>query len=91
MNKTELISAAAERSGVTKKDTEKALNAALELIATHLSRGEKIQLSGFGNFEVRQREARGGRNPHTGEAVSIPAAKVPVFKPSKLLKDSVEK
>ena len=91
MNKTELISAAAERSGVTKKDTEKALNAALELIAAHLSRGEKIPLSGFGNFEVRQREARVGRNPHTGEAVSIPAAKVPVFKPSKLLKDSVEK
>ena len=91
MNKTELISAAAERSGVTKKDTEKALNAALELIVAHLSRGEKIQLSGFGNFEVRQREARVGRNPHTGESVSIPAAKVPVFKPSKLLKDSVEK
>ena len=91
MNKTELISAVAERSGVSKKDTEKSLNAALELIAASLSRGEKIQLSGFGNFEVREREARMGRNPHTGEAVSIPASKVPVFKPSKLLKDSVGK
>ena len=91
MNKTELISAAAERSGVSKKDTEKALNAALELIAASLTRGEKVQISGFGNFEVREREARMGRNPHTGEAVSIPASKAPVFKPSKLLKDSVGK
>lgn len=91
MNKTELISAVAERSGVAKKDADRVLNAALELIAASLAKGEKVQLSGFGNFEVREREARMGRNPHTGEAVSIPAAQVPVFKPSKLLKDSVGK
>ena len=91
MNKTELITAAAERAGVTKKDADRVLNAALELIAANLSDGEKVQLSGFGIFEVREREARMGRNPHTGEAVSIPASKVPVFKPSKGLKDSVGK
>ena len=91
MNKTELISAAAERAGIPKKDADRVLNAALELIADKLSQGEKVQLSGFGNFEVREREARVGRNPHTGEAVTIPPSKAPVFKPSKLLKDSVEK
>lgn len=91
MNKTELITAAAERAGIAKKDADRVLNAALELIAASLSDGEKVQLSGFGIFEVREREARMGRNPHTGEAVSIAATKVPVFKPSKVLKDNVGK
>ena len=91
MNKTELIAIAAESAGLTKKDTERVLNAAIDAMTAALVKGEKVQLSGFGNFEVREREARMGRNPHTGEAVSIPAAQVPVFKPSKRLKDSVGK
>ena len=89
MNKTELIAAAAERSGVTKKDAEKVIGAAFELIVAQLQKGEKVQISGFGVFEVKERDARVGRNPHTGEAVQIPAAKVPAFKPSKTLKDKI--
>ena len=91
MNKTELIAIAAENAGMTKKDTERMLNAAIDAITEALSRGEKVQLSGFGTFEVKDREARVGRNPHTKEAIEIPATKVPVFKPSKALKDNVAK
>ena len=91
MNKTELIAIAAENAGLTKKDTERVLNAAIDAISLALIRGEKVQLSGFGTFETKDREARVGRNPHTKEAIEIPATKVPVFKPSKALKDNVAK
>ena len=91
MNKTELIAIAAENAGMTKKDTERMLNAAIDAITEALSSGEKVQLSGFGTFEVKDREARVGRNPHTKEAVEIPATRVPAFKASKSLKDIVAK
>ncbi|MGM9604914.1 MAG: HU family DNA-binding protein, partial [Faecousia sp.] len=86
MNKTELIAAAAERSGLTKKDTEKALNAAIEAITAALTQGEKVQVSGFGIFEVKEREARMGRNPRSGEPMEIAASRAPAFKASKTLK-----
>ena len=89
MNKTELIASAAQSAGLTKKDTERLLRAALDAITLSLQKGEKVQLSGFGTFEIKDREARIGRNPHTKEAIEIPATKVPVFKASKALKDSV--
>ncbi len=91
MNKTELIAAAAERSGLTKKDAEKALNAAIDAITAALVAGDKVQVSGFGIFEVKAREARVGRNPRTGEAMEIAASKVPGFKASKTLKDALDK
>lgn len=91
MNKTELISAVSENCGMTKKDTEAVVNAALEAITNAMVNGEKVQLSGFGIFEVKAREARVGRNPHTKEAIEIPATKVPSFKASKALKDAVAK
>ena len=91
MNKTDLIAAVAESAGLTKKDTERVVNACLDAITAALQRGEKVQISGFGTFEVKDREARIGRNPHTKEAIEIPATKVPVFKPSKALKDNVAK
>ena len=91
MNKTELIAAAAERSGLTKKDTEKALNAALDAITAALVAGDKVQVSGFGIFEVKEREARMGRNPRTGEAMEIAASRVPAFKASKTMKDALDK
>ena len=91
MNKSELIAAVSQSSGLTKKDTERAINAALDAITASLRSGEKVQLSGFGTFEVKDREARIGRNPHTKEAVEIPATSVPVFKASKALKDTVAK
>ena len=91
MNKTELIAAAAERSGLTKKDTEKALNAALDAITAALVAGDKVQVSGFGIFEVKVREARMGHNPHTGEAMEIAASRVPAFKASKTMKDALGK
>ena len=91
MNKTELIAAAAERAGLTKKDTERVLNAALDAITASLIKGEKVQLSGFGTFEIKDREARIGRNPHTKEAIDIPATRLPTFKPSKALKDIIAK
>lgn len=91
MNKTELIALAAQNSGLAKKDAERAVNAALEIITKTLTEGGKIQLSGFGSFEVKDREARVGRNPHTKQAIEIPATRVPVFKPSKALKDTVAK
>ena len=91
MNKTELIAVAAENSGMTKKDAERVLNAAIDAITLRLSKGEKVALSGFGTFEIREREARVGRNPHTREAMEIPATRVPTFKASKALKDTVSK
>ena len=91
MNKTELIAIAAENAGMTKKDTERLLNAALDAITLALMKGEKVQLSGFGTFETKDREARVGRNPHTKEAIEIPATRVPSFKASKALKDTVAK
>ena len=91
MNKTELIAAVSQSAGLTKKDTERVLNAALDAITAALCKGEKVQLSGFGTFEVKAREARIGRNPHTKEAIEIPATKVPGFKASKTLKDTVAK
>ena len=91
MNKTELIAIAAEHAGLTKKDTERILNAALDAITLALAKGEKVQLSGFGTFETKDREARVGRNPHTKESIDIPATRVPSFKASKALKDTVAK
>ena len=91
MNKTELIAIAAENAGLTKKDTERVLNAAIDAITAALAKGEKVQLSGFGTFETKDREARIGRNPHTKQAIDIPATRVPAFKASKALKDTVAK
>ena len=91
MNKSELITAVSQSAGLTRKDTERAVNALLDAITASLRSGEKVQLSGFGTFEVKDREARVGRNPHTKEAVNIPATTVPVFKASKALKDTVSK
>lgn len=89
MNKTDLIATAAESTGMTKKDTERVINAALDAITNAMLSGDKVQLSGFGIFEVKSREARTGRNPHTKEAIEIPATRVPSFKASKALKDAV--
>ena len=90
MNKTELIAAVAEKSGITKKDAERVVNAALDTITASLIAGDKVQLSGFGIFEVKQREARIGRNPRTKEAIDIPASRQPAFKASKALKDAID-
>ena len=89
MNKTELIAAVAAKTGLTKKDAERVVNAALDAITAALVKGEKVQVSGFGIFDVKAREARTGRNPQTGEAVAIPPSKSPVFKAAKSLKDAV--
>ena len=89
MNKNELIAAVAERANLTKKDSEIAVSAVIEAITDALCEGDKVQLVGFGSFEVKKREARVGRNPKTKESIEIPATKVPVFKAGKLLKDSV--
>ena len=91
MNKSELIALTADRTGLTKKDAERVLNTALELICDSMLEGGKVQLSGFGTFESKNREARIGRNPHTKEAIDIPATRVPVFKPSKALRDLIGK
>ena len=91
MNKTELIATVAENAGITKKDAERVLNAAFDAITASLVKGERVQLSGFGVFETKDREARIGRNPHTKESITIPATRVPGFKASKALKDSVAK
>ena len=91
MNKTELIAAAAESAGLSKKDTEKVVSAVFEAIASAMAKGERVQVAGFGIFEVKEREARVGRNPHTKETIQIPATRVPAFKASKTLKDSVAK
>jgi len=91
MNKSELISSMAEKSKLTKKDTETILNAFIESIEETLEKKEKVQLIGFGTFEPRNRAARIGRNPRTKEEISIPESTVPVFKAGKVLKDIVNK
>ena len=91
MNKTELIAAVAEKTGMTKKDAERVINATFETITAGLAKGDKVAVSGFGNFEVKAREARVGRNPRTKETIQIPATKLPAFKAAKALKDSVAK
>jgi len=90
MNKTDLINAVAEKSELSKKDATKAVDAVFDAVAEALKDGDKVQLIGFGNFEVRERSARKGRNPQTGEEIDIPASKVPAFKPGKALKDAVK-
>ena len=87
----EEVQAAAEKAGLSKKDTETAINAAIEVISDCLAEGDKVQLVGFGAFEVKSRAERIGRNPKTKESIKIPASKVPVFKPGKALKDIVAK
>ena len=89
MNKTELVVAIAEKTELSKKDAEKALKAFTDVVAEELKKGEKIQLVGFGTFEVAERPARDGRNPLTGKAMKIPASKSPKFKAGKALKDTV--
>ena len=89
MNKTELIAAMAEQASLTKKDAEKALAAFTDVVAEELKKGGKIQLVGFGTFEVSERAAREGRNPQTGETMKIAASKAPKFKHGKALKDIV--
>ena len=91
MNKTELIAAVAEKTGMTKKDAERVINATLDTVTANLVKGEKVSLSGFGIFEVKAREARVGRNPRTKETIQIPATRLPAFKASKALKDVVSK
>ncbi|NLY42884.1 MAG: HU family DNA-binding protein [Clostridiaceae bacterium] len=91
MNKAELVAAMAEKAEMSKKDAEKALNAFIETVQEALARGEKVQLVGFGSFEVRQRAERKGRNPQTKEEIIIPASKVPVFKVGKAMKDAISK
>jgi len=91
MNKAELINAAAEKTGLSKKDTEAVVSAAIEVITEALAQSEKVQLVGFGSFEVKSRAARIGRNPRTKEQIEIPASKTPVFKAGKALKDTVSK
>ena len=90
MNKSELISVVAENAGLTKKDTEKVVNAVFDGISDALAKGDKVQVIGFGTFDVRERKSREGRNPATGETITIPAVKVPVFKAGKALKDNVK-
>ena len=89
MNKTELIAAVAERAELSKKDAEAAVSAAIDAITESLRREEKVQLVGFGSFEVKTRAERMGRNPQTKEQIPIPASKAPVFKAGKALKDAV--
>ena len=91
MNKTELIASVANAAGVTKKDAERIVNATFDTIAAQMAAGERVQVSGFGIFETKQRQARVGRNPLTKEAIEIPASTLPTFKPAKALKDAVSK
>ncbi len=91
MNKAELIAAVAERTGLTKKDSERAVNATFQAITDTIETGEKVQLVGFGVFDVKRREARVGRNPKTKEEIQIPASRVPVFKAGKALKEIIDK
>lgn len=91
MNKTELVAAMAEEAQLSKKDAEKALKAFTDAVAKELKKGGKVQLVGFGTFEVRERAAKDGINPLTKKAIHIPAKKVPAFKPSQALKDAVNK
>ncbi|MBQ3055247.1 MAG: HU family DNA-binding protein [Oscillospiraceae bacterium] len=91
MNKTELINAVAEKAAISKKDAEKAVSATIDAITDALVAGDKVQLVGFGAFEVKTRNARVGRNPKTKETIEIPASKIPAFKAGKALKDKVAK
>ena len=91
MNKTKLVARIAAESGLSKKDSEKALNASLNAITDALNAGDKVQLVGFGIFDVKERAARIGRNPKTKEAINIPPTKVPRFKPGKALRDVIAK
>ncbi len=90
MNKADLINALAAKNAISKKDAEKAVNAVLDLIAEALKNGEKVQIMGFGSFEVKARAERTGKNPATGETIKIAASKAVVFKAGKALKDSVQ-
>ena len=89
MNKTELVAAMADKTELSKKDAEAALKAFTDVVAEELKKGEKIQLVGFGTFEVSERAARTGKNPQTGKAIKIPASKAPKFKAGKALKDMI--
>ena len=89
MNKTELVAAISEKTELTKKDSEKALKALIDVVAEELKKGEKVQLVGFGTFEVSERAARTGKNPQTGAGIKIAAGKDPKFKAGKALKDAV--
>ena len=89
-NKQDLIAKVVEATGLTKKDATASVNAVFDTVKDYLAEGEKVQLIGFGNFEVRERAARQGRNPQTGEAISIAASKVPTFKAGKALKEAVK-
>ena len=91
MNKAELIATVAEKTGLSKKDSEKAVNAAFDAITEALVAGDKVQLVGFGAFETKERSARVGRNPKTKEEIQIPASRVPAFKAGKALKDAIAK
>ena len=91
MNKTELVAGVAEKTGMTKKDAEKAVSALFDTIQEALAQDDKVQLIGFGTFETRERAARKGRNPQTGDEISIEASKSPVFKAGKALKDAINK
>lgn len=91
MNKTELVAAIAEKADLSKKDSEKALKAFVDVVTAQLNKGQKIQLVGFGTFEVSERAAREGRNPQTGKTMKIAACKAPRFKAGKALKDAVNK
>ena len=90
MTKVELIAAVAANAGLSKKDAEKAVNGTIAAITDALKKGDKVSLVGFGNFAVSERAARAARHPQTGKAITIPAHKVPVFKPGKPLKESVQ-
>jgi DNA-binding protein HU-beta len=91
MNKTELIAAVANATGATKKDAERIVNATFDTIAAQMAAGERVQISGFGIFETKERQARVGRNPQTNTTIEIPAATLPTFKPAKALKDAISK
>ncbi|MCL1807901.1 MAG: HU family DNA-binding protein [Oscillospiraceae bacterium] len=91
MNKAELTNAVADKTGLTKKDSDAVITAVFEVIEGALASGDKVQLVGFGSFEVKHREARVGRNPKTRESINIAATNSPVFKPGKALKESVNK
>ena len=89
MNKADLVAAVAEKTGISKKDSEKAVNAAFDAITAALVAGDKVQLVGFGAFETKERSARVGRNPKTKEEIQIPASRVPAFKAGKALKEAL--
>ena len=91
MNKSELIASVVQSTGVSRKDAEKIVNATFDTIAAQLTAGERVQISGFGIFETKERQARVGRNPQTKASIEIPAATLPTFKPAKALKDAVGK